>query len=154
MLNEDTITADTGWNGAEYIHSFGRSVKDFSSTIKIHVNQKKKGATHATQYIYDTDNRVIASIGYSNARASQNIGTIYVSVYDQSGNQKVIYKYTNLPKFYNWEHIVLYMRLKRIGDTFYIKTWKYDEVEYPKRVIPVDVSNATWRDAGNFINAQ
>ena len=42
MLNEDTITADTGWNGAEYIHSFGRSVKDFSSTIKIHVNQKKK----------------------------------------------------------------------------------------------------------------
>ena len=27
------------------------------------------------------------------------------------------------------------MRLKRIGDTFYIKTWKYDEVEYPKRVI-------------------
>ncbi|KAA2278107.1 MULTISPECIES: distal tail protein Dit [unclassified Staphylococcus] len=150
MLNEDTITSDTGWNGAEYTHSFGKSVKDFSSTVKIHVNQKKKGATHATQYIYDTDNRVIASIGYSNARASQNIGTIYVSVYDQNGNQKVIYRYTNPPKFYTWEHIVIYMRLKRIGDTFYIKTWKYEEVDYPKRVIPVDVSNATWRDAGNF----
>ena len=32
------------------------------------------------------------------------------------------------------------MRLKRIGDKFYIKTWKYDEVEYPKRITPVDVT--------------
>lgn len=150
MLNESSITGTSGWNGAEYKHSFGKSAQDFSSTVKIHVNQGKKGATHATQYIYDTDNRVIASIGYSNPRATQNIGTIYVTLFDQNGNQKKIYSYTNAPKFYTWKHIVIYMRLKRIGDKFYIKTWKYDEVEYPKRITPVDVTEKVFVDAGNF----
>ncbi|WP_053028087.1 phage distal tail protein [Staphylococcus haemolyticus] len=150
MLNESSITGTSGWNGAEYKHSFGKSAQDFSSTVKIHVNQGKKGATHATQYIYDTDNRVIASIGYSNPRATQNIGTIYVTLFDQNGNQKKIYSYTNALKFYTWKHIVIYMRLKRIGDKFYIKTWKYDEVEYPKRITPVDVTEKVFVDAGNF----
>lgn len=150
MLNESSITSTSGWNGAEYKHSFGKSTQDFSSTVKIHVNQSKKGATHATQYVYDTDNRVIASIGYSNPRATQNIGTIYVTLFDQNGNQKKIYSYTNAPKFYTWKHIVIYMRLKRIGDKFYIKTWKYDEVEYPKRITPVDVTEKVFVDAGNF----
>lgn len=150
MLDENSITGTSGWNGAEYKHSFGKSTQDFSSTVKIHVNQGKKGATHATQYIYDTDNRVIASIGYSNPRATQNIGTIYVTLFDQNGNQKKIYSYTNAPKFYTWKHIVIYMRLKRIGDKFYIKTWKYDEVEYPKRIIPVDVDEKMFIDAGKF----
>ena len=150
MLDESSITSTSGWNGAEYKHSFGKSTQDFSSTVKIHVNQGKKGATHATQYIYDTDNRVIASIGYSNPRATQNIGTIYVTLFDQNGNQKNIYSYTNAPKFYTWKHIVIYMRLKRIGDKFYIKTWKYDEVEYPKRITPVDVTEKVFVDAGNF----
>lgn len=150
MLDESSITGTSGWNGAEYKHSFGKSTQDFSSTVKIHVNQGKKGATHATQYIYDTDNRVIASIGYSNPRATQNIGTIYVTLFDQNGNQKKIYSYTNAPKFYTWKHIVIYMRLKRIGDKFYIKTWKYDEVDYPKRITPVDVTEKVFVDAGNF----
>lgn len=150
MLNESSITSTSGWNGAEYKHSFGKSTQDFSSTVKIHVNQSKKGATHATQYVYDTDNRVIASIGYSNPRATQNIGTIHVTLFDQNGNQKKIYSYTNAPKFYTWKHIVIYMRVKRIGDKFYIKTWKYDEVEYPKRITPVDVTEKVFVDAGNF----
>lgn len=150
MLDESSITGTSGWNGAEYKHSFGKSTQDFSSTVKIHVNQGKKGATHATQYIYDTDNRVLASIGYSNPRASQNIGTIYVTLFDQNGNQKKIYSYTNAPKFYTWKHIVIYMRLKRIGDKFYIKTWKYDEVDYPKRITPVDVTEKVFIDSGNF----
>ncbi|MFF7090709.1 phage tail domain-containing protein [Streptomyces anthocyanicus] len=150
MLDESSVTGTSGWNGAEYKHSFGKSTQDFSSTVKIHVNQGKKGATHATQYIYDTDNRVIASIGYSNPRATQNIGTIYVTLFDQNGNQKKIYSYTNAPKFYTWKHIVIYMRLKRIGDKFYIKTWKYDEVDYPKRIIPVDVTEKVFIDSGNF----
>lgn len=150
MLNESSITSTSGWNGSEYKHSFGKSTQDFSSTVKIHVNQGKKGATHATQYVYDTDNRVIASIGYSNPRATQNIGTIYVTLFDQNGNQKKIYSYTNAPKFYTWKHIVIYMRLKRIGDKFYIKTWKYDEVDYPKRITPVDVTEKVFIDSGNF----
>ena len=44
-----------------------------------------------------------------------------MTLFDQNGNQKTIYRYTNAPKFYTWKHIVIYMRLKRIGDKFYIK---------------------------------
>ncbi|MEB7433349.1 phage distal tail protein [Staphylococcus pasteuri] len=150
VLKQDTITATTGWNGAEYKHSFGKSAQDFVSTIKLHVNQKKKGSTHCAQYLYDTDNRLIASIGYRNTRASQAIGSIVITLFDQLGVQKKIYEYGNLPMFYKWDDIVLYIRLERVGTTFKIKTWKYKEVEYPKRVIPVDVHEKQWEDSGKF----
>ncbi|MDU0441527.1 phage distal tail protein [Staphylococcus haemolyticus] len=150
VLNESSITATEGWNGAEYKRSFGRTAQDFKTTLKIHVNQKKKGSTHAAQYIYDADNRLLASIGYRNPRASQSIGNIVISLYDQNGVQKKIYDYTNLPMFYNWDDIVIYMRLERVGTTFKVRTWKYDEVEYPKRIIPVDVHEKQFTDAGKF----
>ena len=150
VLNESSITATDGWNGAEYKRSFGRTAQDFKSTLKIHVNQKKKGSTHATQYIYDADNRLLASVGYRNPRASQSIGNIVICLYDQNGVQKKIYDYTNLPMFYNWDDIVIYMRLERVGTTFKVKTWKFDEVEYPKRIIPVDVHEKQFIDAGKF----
>ncbi|MBC3078583.1 phage distal tail protein [Staphylococcus hominis] len=150
VLNESSITATEGWNGAEYKRSFGRTAQDFKSTLKIHVNQKKKGSTHATQYIYDADNRLLASVGYRNPRASQSIGNIVICLYDQNGVQKKIYDYTNLPMFYNWDDIVIYMRLERVGTTFKVKTWKFDEVEYPKRIIPVDVHEKQFIDAGKF----
>lgn len=150
VLNESSITATEGWNGAEYKRSFGRTAQDFKSTLKIHVNQKKKGSTHATQYIYDADNRLLASVGYRNPRASQSIGSIVICLYDQNGVQKKIYDYTNLPMFYNWNDIVIYMRLERVGTTFKVKTWKFDEVEYPKRIIPVDVHEKQFIDAGKF----
>ncbi|MDW3783620.1 phage tail family protein [Staphylococcus saprophyticus] len=149
-LSLDSITAKTGWNGAEYRKSFGRSAQDFSSTVKIAVNQKKKGSTHFAQYIYDTDNRLLASIGYVNASSSQNTGRIVVTIFDQTGNQKLIYDYKNNPKFYKLEDIVIYIRLQRIENTFYVKTWKYKEVEYPKRIVPVDVNEKAWVDKGNF----
>ncbi|MEB7460981.1 phage distal tail protein [Staphylococcus borealis] len=150
VLNESSITATEGWNGAEYKRSFGRTAQDFKTTLKIHVNQKKKGSTHATQYIYDADNRLLASVGYRNPRASQSIGNIVICLYDQNGVQKKIYDYTNLPMFYNWDDIVIYMRLERVGTTFKVKTWKFDEVEYPKRIIPVDVHEKQFVDAGKF----
>ena len=149
-LKQDSITSTTGWNGAEYKHSFGKSAQDFVSTCKIHVNQKKKGSTHCAQYLYDTDNRLIASIGYRNARASQAIGSIVITLFDQLGQQKKIYEYTNSPMFYKWDDIVIYMRLERVGTTFKIKTWKYKELDYPKRVIPVDVNEKQWEDSGKF----
>lgn len=149
-LNLDTITSETGWNGAEYRKSFGRSAQDFSTTAKVALHQKNKGSTHFAQYVYDTDNRLLASIGYANSSSSQNTGRIIVTVFDQSGNQKKIYDYKNNPKFYNWEDLIIYIRLQRIGNTFYIKTWKYKDVEYPKRIIPVDVHETAWIDKGNF----
>lgn len=54
--------------------------------------------------------------------------------------------------FYKWDDIVIYMRLERVGTTFKIKTWKYKELEYPKRVIPVDVNENNGKTVVNFIN--
>ena len=51
VLNESSITATEGWNGAEYKRSFGRTAQDFKSTLKIHVNQKKK-AQHMQHSIF------------------------------------------------------------------------------------------------------
>lgn len=53
MLDESSITGTSGWNGAEYKHSFGKSTQDFSSTVKIHVNQGKK-VQHMRHSIYMT----------------------------------------------------------------------------------------------------
>lgn len=149
-LNKDSITATTGWNGAEYKKSFGRAAQDFSTTVKFAVDQRNKGATRFAQYVYDSDNRLLASIGYVNASASQNIGRIIITVFDQSGNQQKIYDYKNIPALYKWNDIVLYLRLQRIGNTFFIKTWKYKQVEYPKRITPFDINEKSWIDKGNF----
>lgn len=149
-LNEKTIKEEKGWNGAEYKHAFGKTAQNFVTTCKIHVKQKNKGATRFAQYIYDSDNRILASIGYRNNRASQTIGSIVVTLFDQLGVQKKIYEYTNLPKYYNWKSIVIYMRLERNGTTFKVKTWKYKEVDYPKRVIPVDINERQFEDTGKF----
>lgn len=54
--------------------------------------------------------------------------------------------------FYKWEDIVIYMRLERVGTTFKIKTWKYKELDYPKRVIPVDVNENNGKIVGSFTN--
>ncbi|MCO4332848.1 phage tail family protein, partial [Staphylococcus hyicus] len=64
-LNTESINGE-GWQGAMYKRSFNKQINDFSATFKIAVNQKRKGANRTAQYLYDTDGRVIASIGYTN----------------------------------------------------------------------------------------
>ncbi|MCE5580743.1 phage tail protein, partial [Staphylococcus pseudintermedius] len=92
-----------------------------------------KGAVRFAQYIYDSDNRVIASIGYTNPNAKQAIGTIIVTLFDQSGNQQTIYKYKNNPSLYKLDSFVVYIRLTRKDDVFTVKSWKYKEFPYPLR---------------------
>ncbi|MGS3991330.1 phage tail protein, partial [Staphylococcus pseudintermedius] len=77
-LNNDSVSGN-GWNGAMYKRSFSKQAQDFTTTVKFGINQKNKGAVRFAQYIYDSDNRVIASIGYTNPNAKQAIGTIIVT---------------------------------------------------------------------------
>ncbi|HDK5674429.1 TPA: phage tail family protein, partial [Staphylococcus pseudintermedius] len=72
-LNNDSVSGN-GWNGAMYKRSFSKQGQDFTTTVKFGINQKNKGAVRFAQYIYDSDNRVIASIGYTNPNAKQAIG--------------------------------------------------------------------------------
>lgn len=41
---------------------------------------------------------------------------------------------------YKKDRIVVYIRLKRIGTTFYIKSWKFDHVKDSDRLKPLDVN--------------
>ncbi|EJG5175992.1 phage tail family protein, partial [Staphylococcus pseudintermedius] len=59
-LNNDSVSGN-GWNGAMYKRSFSKQAQDFTTTVKFGINQKNKGAVRFAQYIYDSDNRVIAS---------------------------------------------------------------------------------------------
>ncbi|MEH7920072.1 phage tail protein, partial [Staphylococcus pseudintermedius] len=129
-LNNDSVSGN-GWNGAMYKRSFSKQAQDFTTTVKFGINQKNKGAVRFAQYIYDSDNRVIASIGYTNPNAKQAIGTIIVTLFDQSGNQQTIYKYKNNPSLYKLDSFVVYIRLTRKDNVFTVKSWKYKEFPYP-----------------------
>ncbi|MEB7779267.1 phage tail family protein [Mammaliicoccus fleurettii] len=140
----------TGWIGSLYKRSYSKSAQDFSVTVKIAVTQKKKGTARFAQYIYDTDNRLLASIGYVNPSAKQTIGRIIVTLFNQNGDQVKIYDYKNTPPLYNLGDLIVYMRLVRKGNTFTIKTWKYKDVLYPERITPIDSHTKTYIDKGNF----
>ncbi|EGQ2773629.1 phage tail protein [Staphylococcus pseudintermedius] len=148
-LNNDSVSGN-GWNGAMYKRSFSKRAQDFTTTVKFGINQKNKGAVRFAQYIYDSDNRVIASIGYTNPNAKQAIGTIIVTLFDQSGNQQTIYKYKNNPSLYKLDSFVVYIRLTRKDDVFTVKSWKYKEFPYPLRKKAFDEHERQFVDGGNF----
>lgn len=149
ILNNDSVSG-SGWNGAMYKRSFSKQAQDFTTTVKIGVGQKNKGAVRFAQYIYDSDNRVIASIGYTNPNAKQAIGTIIVTLFDQSGNQQTIYKYKNNPSLYKLDDFVVYIRLTRKDNVFTVKSWKYKEFPYPLRKKAFDKHERQFVDGGNF----
>ncbi|PCF87383.1 distal tail protein Dit [Staphylococcus intermedius] len=148
-LNADSVNGN-GWNGAMYKRSFSKQAQDFTTTVKFGINQKNKGAVRFAQYIYDSDNRVIASIGYTNPNAKQAIGTIIVTLFDQSGNQQTIYKYKNNPSLYKLDSFVVYIRLTRKDNVFTVKSWKYKEFPYPLRKQSFDEHERQFVDGGNF----
>ncbi|EMC0318995.1 distal tail protein Dit [Staphylococcus pseudintermedius] len=149
ILNNDSVSG-SGWNGAMYKRSFSKQAQDFTTTVKIGVGQKNKGTVRFAQYIYDSDNRVIASIGYTNPNAKQAIGTIIVTLFDQSGNQQTIYKYKNNPRLYKLDDFVVYIRLTRKDNVFTVKSWKYKEFPYPLRKKAFDEHERQFVDGGNF----
>lgn len=149
ILNKDSISG-SGWNGAMYKKAFSKQAQDFTTTVKIIVDQKNKGAARFAQYIYDSDNRVIASIGYTNPNANQAIGRIIVTLFNQSGTQQTIYSYKNNPELYKMKEFVVYIKLTRIGNQFSVKTWKYREIPYPLRKVAFDQHEKVFIDRGNF----
>lgn len=140
----------TGWIGAEYKRSLSKQVQNFSFTLKLAVNQTKKGTTRCAQFIYDNNNRLLASIGYVNSRANQVTGRIIVTLFNESGDQVKIYDYPNNPKVYKYKDLIVYIRLTRVDDVFTIKTWKYKEIKYPERVTPIDQNERSYIDTGKF----
>lgn len=148
-LNVDTLE-NNGWNGAGLKKSFSKSVQDFRVTAKILLNNTKKGTAKFSQFVYDVDNRLLASIGYVKKSESRRTGTIIVTLFNQSGEQVKIYDFDNDPYIQGLDSFVIYIALTRKGNEFTVKSWKYDETPYPQRLVPIAVREKTFVDSGNF----
>ncbi len=147
-LEPDSING-SGWIGGMYKRSYTKSAQDFRSSVRFVIGQKNKGAVRAAQYIYDTDNRVIASLGYVNPSPSQNIGRVIITLFDQSGNQRKVYEYANSPKVQKMNDFVIYVQIMRVGNVFTLRSWKYTDQK--QRVI-FDENRQVFTDQGNFYN--
>lgn len=142
--------ASSGWVGSATRRTLPRSVQDFQITYKCIVEKGQMGAGRTAQHIYDTDNRLIAAIGYENKYHNKKNGHVVVTLFNQNGDQIKIYDYPDDPKYYKLKRMVVYMRLKRVGNTFSIKSWKYDHIKDGGRLKPIDVNERTWVDKGKF----
>ncbi|WP_281183079.1 phage distal tail protein [Staphylococcus schleiferi] len=145
---------ESGWVGAGVKRGLPKAMTDFQITYKCIVEQKNKGAGRTAQHIYDTDNRLLASIGYENKYSDRKIGHTVITLFNQNGDPQKIYDYQNKPIMYKKDRIVVYIRLKRVGNTFYIKTWKFDQVKDADRLKPLDVDEKVWTDDGKFYQRQ
>ena len=148
FLEPDSVNG-SGWIGGMYKRSYTKSAQDFRSSVRFIIGQKNKGAVRAAQYIYDTDNRVIASLGYVNPSPSQNIGRVIITLFDQSGNQRKVYEYANSPKVQKMNDFVIYVQIMRVGNVFTLRSWKYTDQK--QRVI-FDENRQVFTDQGNFYN--
>lgn len=148
FLEPDSING-SGWIGGMYKRSYNKSAQDFRSSVRFIIGQKNRGAVRAAQYIYDTDNRIIASLGYVNPSPSKNIGRVIITLFDQSGNQRKVYEYANSPKVQQMNDFVIYVQIMRIGNVFTLRSWKYTDQK--QRVI-FDENRQVFTDQGNFYN--
>ena len=139
-----------GWVGAGTKRGLPKAMTDFQITYKCIVEQKGKGAGRTAQHIYDSDSKLLASIDNENKYHERKIGHIIVTLYNQKGDPKKIYDYQNKPIMYNLDRIVVYMRLRRVGNKFSIKTWKFDHIKDPDRRKPIDMDEKEWIDGGKF----
>ena len=137
-------------NGAGLKKKKKKSVQDFRVTVKILVNNTKKGTAKFSQFVYDADNRLLASIGYVKKSESRRTGKTIVTLFNQSGEQVKIYDLDNDPYIQSLDNFVLYVALTRKGNEFTVKSWKYDETPYPQRLEPIAVNEKTLTDSGNF----
>lgn len=142
--------ATSGWVGAQYRRTLSRSLQDWQITYKCIVEKGMAGAGHTAQHIYDTDNRLIASIGYENKYHNKKNGHVMVILFNQNGDPKKIYDFPDNPKYYKLKRMVVYIRLRRVGNTFSIKSWKYNHIKDGGRKNPIDVSEKVWVDKGKF----
>ncbi|MGS0666389.1 distal tail protein Dit [Staphylococcus arlettae] len=140
----------SGWVGAGTKRSLPRTAQDWQITYKLLVEQGGLGAGRTAQHIYDTDNRLIASIGYENVYHNRKSGHIVATLFNQNGDHRKIYDHQNAPFTRKFDRMVVYMRLRRKGKNFQVKTWKYDHIGDPSRTRPVDVHIEEFTDGGEF----
>ncbi|AAX90994.1 phage tail domain-containing protein [Staphylococcus pseudintermedius] len=139
-----------GWIGAQYKRGFSKALKDFKVIVKGIIYQKSKGAGKIAYHIYDTDNRLLATLGYINSSGGAPNGKFIFNLFNQSGDEVKILEASNVPMVNKIDTLIIYMSLERIGDTFRLKTWLFNHEKDPNRTKPLQIVNKTYQDKGNF----
>ena len=140
----------SGWVGASYKRPLSKQLQDFRATFKAIIYQKDKGAGKTVQHIYDTENRLIAAIGYDNRFASKKSGRFIATLFNETGEQIKIYDKTNSAFISNMNVITIYIQITRKGEQFTVRSWLFDETKDPSRKRPLDTVERTYTDAGKF----
>lgn len=140
----------SGWVGASYKRPLSKQLQDFRATFKAIIYQKDKGAGKTVQHIYDTENRLIASIGYDNRFASKKSGRFIATLFNETGEQIKIYDKTNSAFISNMNIITIYIQITRKGEQFTVRSWLFDETKDPSRKRPLDTVERSYTDAGKF----
>ncbi|UXS37888.1 phage tail family protein [Staphylococcus delphini] len=139
-----------GWIGAQYKRGFSKALKDFKVIVKGVVYQKSKGAGKIAYHLYDTDNRLLATLGYINSSGGAPNGKFIFNLFSQSGDEVKILEASNVPMVNKIDTLIIYMSLERIGDTFRLKTWLFNHEKDPNRTKPLQIVNKTYQDKGSF----
>lgn len=126
-LNESTIKQKSGWRGMGYLRQYDRAVSDFRNTYKIAVHHNRNGRSKIAQHIYDTNGRIQFSMGYSKTAYPSDNGTAYFLAYNESGQERVLWKYVLPPRLKRVKNLVIYFRMERVGTTIRVRIWAFDD---------------------------
>ncbi|EGQ1732807.1 TPA: phage tail protein [Staphylococcus pseudintermedius] len=149
-----TFPEGAEWIGAQYKRGFSKALKDFKIIVKAVIYQKSKGAGKIAYHLYDTDNRLLATLGYINSSGGEPNGKFIFNLFNQSGDQIKIFEARNVPLINKMGTLIIYLSLERISDVFNLKVWLFDHDKDPKRTRPLQIVNKTYRDGGNFYQRQ
>ncbi|EJA1888716.1 phage tail family protein [Staphylococcus pseudintermedius] len=149
-----TFPEGAEWVGAQYKRGFSKALKDFKIIVKAVIYQKSKGAGKIAYHLDDTDNRLLATLGYINSSGGEPNGKFIFNLFNQSGDQIKIFEARNVPLINKMDTLIIYLSLERISDVFNLKVWLFDHDKDPKRTRPLQIVNKTYRDGGNFYQRQ
>lgn len=142
--------AGNEWIGAGAKRSLTRAVNNYQVTFKAIILQGNNGLGRCGCFIYDTDNRLIASLGYENRAENRKYGHVVVSLFNQNGDQVRIYDGANTQLIQGTKRMAVYITLRKIGKNYTVKTWKFDEDKDRLRTRPIEVNQILFVDEGNF----
>ncbi|WP_323694175.1 phage tail family protein [Staphylococcus pseudintermedius] len=143
-----------GWIGAQYKRGFSKALKDFKVIVKGIVYQKTKGAGKMAYHMYDTDNRLLAVLGYINSSGGEPNGKFIIQLFNQSGDEVKIFEARNVPLINKMDTLIVYLSMERIGNLFNLKVWLFDHDKDPNRTRPLQIVNKTYQDSGDFYQRQ
>ena len=136
-INDKGTRSGDGWVGPVVKKSLSRSVSDFKAFIKIMIKREKKGMGKGYMYLYNERGEVFCAIGLLDNNNSKNEVRCHVILYDEYGKYwEWVETYGKSKKQVDkYDGKYIYIEVKRKGNVWNMRTWKYMEDKKKKRVL-------------------